>query len=154
MRNTKAALEWITGILNDRKISFQVDGGLAAKIYGSNRPLADIDIIIPNKDIETLAPILKDYIKFGPARYKDDKWDLLLMSLKYMDQDIDISGAGEARIFDKNKNEWVETETDFNNSEVAEIFGMHLPVIPKEQLIREKIQLSRPMDVEDVNAIS
>lgn len=154
MRNIEAALKWIVSILEEREIPFQIDGGLAAKIYGSNRPLADIDMIIPNKDIETLAPMLKDYIKFGPVRYKDGNWDLLLVSLRYMDQDIDISGADEAKIFDKTSGQWILTKTEFDKSEVGELFGMHLPVIPKEQLIREKIQLSRPVDIEDVNVIS
>ena len=153
MRNTKAALEWIVGILKTNKTPFQVDGGLAAKIYGSNRPLADIDLVVPNDAIYVIEPTVREYIKFGPARYKDDQWDLLLMSLRYMDQDIDISGADEAKIFDKNKNEWTETEIDFNNSEIVEIFGMHLPVIPKKQLINEKSELSRPVDIEDIRAI-
>lgn len=154
MRNIEAALEWIVKILEERKMPFQIDGGLAAKIYGSDRPLADIDIIVHNKDIELLALILKDYIKFGPEKFHDDNWDLLLlMTLEYMDQLIDISGAEEAKIFDKNTSDWVAIETDFDKPEIRELFGMHLPVIPKEQLVREKSKLLRPVDIEDIKAI-
>lgn len=153
MRNIESALKWIVTVLEDKKVPFQIDGGLAAKAYGSNRPLADIDLIIPNKEIAVLAPALRDYIKFGPARYRDKNWDLFLMTLEYMGQTIDISGAEEAKIFDKNNNEWVVMKTDLNNPEIKKLFGMHLPVIPKEQLIREKSQLLRPVDLEDIKAI-
>lgn len=47
MKNAKAALIWIADILKKQQIRFQISGGLAAIAYGANRPLADIDIDIP-----------------------------------------------------------------------------------------------------------
>ncbi|MFZ2522802.1 MAG: hypothetical protein WAW92_00245 [Minisyncoccia bacterium] len=46
MRNTEGALRWIVNILESKSIQFQVTGGFAAKLYGSQRELADIDIDI------------------------------------------------------------------------------------------------------------
>ncbi|HLC94380.1 MAG TPA: hypothetical protein VJH96_02335 [Patescibacteria group bacterium] len=43
-RDTKKAFRWIVGILQTYKIPFQITGGFAARFYGANRPLYDIDI--------------------------------------------------------------------------------------------------------------
>jgi hypothetical protein len=43
MDKTKNALKWIIGILNKHKIEYQISGGLAGRMFGSNRELHDID---------------------------------------------------------------------------------------------------------------
>lgn len=48
-QNIKEALAWITNILKKYSIPFQITGGLAAILYGSKRPLEDIDIDIPEE---------------------------------------------------------------------------------------------------------
>ena len=58
-----------------------ISGGFAARLYGATRDLADIDIDIPEDRFAELIPQVKEYIKLGPARYKDDNWDLFLMTL-------------------------------------------------------------------------
>ena len=45
-RHTKEAFEWIISILRNHKIPFEIIGGFAARLYGSRRMLADIDIDI------------------------------------------------------------------------------------------------------------
>src|SRR5690348_12670369 len=48
-KDTKSALHWIVNILKKLNINFQIAGGLAANIYGADRPLHDIDIDIPEE---------------------------------------------------------------------------------------------------------
>lgn len=42
MKNTKSALIWITDILKQHQIPFQISGGLAAIAYGATRPFSKI----------------------------------------------------------------------------------------------------------------
>jgi len=72
MKNkSKKAFKWIITVLRKNKIPFRITGGFAAKIYGSQRELADIDIEIPDSYFDKILPEVKKYIIFGPAKYKD-----------------------------------------------------------------------------------
>ena len=78
-RDTEAAFKWIVGLLQKYSIPFQISGGFAAKLYGSNRELADIDIGIPDSRFEDIYEEIKPYLIYGPEHYLDDEWDLKLM---------------------------------------------------------------------------
>jgi hypothetical protein len=104
MRKTKEAFTWIVGLLRKHKIPFHISGGFAANIYGSNRPLVDIEI--PDKKIFEIQNDVKKFIIYGPKRYKDKEFDLLRMTLKYKGQEIDICGINSQKLFDKKANKW------------------------------------------------
>ncbi len=152
MRDTEAALKWIVEILNKHKIPFQIAGGFAAIIYGSLRELADIDIDVPKYCYDKILHEVKDYIVFPPQKYKDENWNLELMTLKFKGQNIDISS--EAKIFDKRENQWVDLKTDFSNSDYMEIYNITVPVIRKKDLIEYKNKLLREVDKKDVEALT
>lgn len=42
-----SSAQWIVGLLRDKEIPFQICGGLAAKGYGAERELYDINLFVP-----------------------------------------------------------------------------------------------------------
>ncbi len=150
VRHTEKAFKWIISLLQARKIPFVIFGGLAAKGYGAGRSLADIDIAIPE---ERFGEIYYNYIKYafwGPDTYKDENWDIFLVSLEYEGQEIDLC-ATRYKIFDKRLGKWVSKERDLGLFNTVEFYGLHVPVIAKSSLFEEKLQLGRKADKEDVS---
>lgn len=151
--NIKEVLTYIINILTELKIPFHLTGGVAAIAYGAKRPLYDIDIDIPENQFEKLYLRVKEFVTFGPGNFKDQKWDLTMMTIKYRDVSIDISGAYTGKIFDEKSNKWLKYNSDLKNTETHEVFGLSLPVISKEVLISYKTILGRPTDLEDIDAM-
>lgn len=149
--NTIEALRWVVDILKNNNVSFQLTGGFAAKLYGSTRELADIDIDIEENGFEKIFDEVKDYIIYGPKQYKDSNWDLMLMTLKYKNQIIDI--AGEEKIFDHEKKVWIQQRLDFTNGTYFTMYDLNVPVIPEEKLINYKKKINREVDIEDVKEL-
>ena len=98
MKNPGKTFNWIIGILKKNNIPFVITGGLAAKSYRSPRNLNDIDIDVHDKDLNSILKEIRLYITFGPEQYKDERWDLLLLTLNHEGQDIDISGGDNGKI--------------------------------------------------------
>ena len=151
-RDTKRALGWIVGILKKHQVPFQISGGCAAKIYGSPRELSDIDIDIPEDCFEKIIDDVKSFIIYGPEQYKDQKWDLYLMTLNYTGQEIDIGGQ-KAKISTKNRTKWVDFNSDFSKAVKKEFLGLEVPVIPKEDLISYKQLLDGNHQQVDIESI-
>jgi hypothetical protein len=149
----KSALVWITNILNSKKIPFQISGGLAAKIYGSPRPLNDIDIDIFEENFINIYKDVKPYIIYGPDQYKDEKWDCYLMTLNYFGQEIDICALNNTKITTKDNKTWIPLFSDLKNINYQEYLGIVIPVIPKQELIYYKSQLNGDHQLIDINAI-
>ncbi len=138
MRDVKAALSWITQLLESFDIPYQIAGGLAARVYGSKRELADIDIDIPQSGFNKILDNVKEYIIYGPTHYKDDHWDLYVMTLCYQEQEIDLTSTGNVKIFNSIKGEWESLETDLSKACRMEIMEINVPVIPKYDLLSYK----------------
>ena len=153
MKNTKAALKWITEILNDNAIPFQITGGFAARLYGSNRPLYDIDLEISDNDFEKLTPFVKGYLFYGPDRSKDETFDILLMTLEYKGQLIDISGANTDMLYNKEAKRWESCNTDITQAVEMEVYNLRVPVATWQSLLEYKKRAARPTDLEDVKNI-
>ena len=47
MKDSQRAFDWITTLLDELGHPYVVVGGLAAIVYGSKRPLFDIDLDVP-----------------------------------------------------------------------------------------------------------
>jgi hypothetical protein len=151
MKNAKQALRWIVAALEKRGVRYQITGGLAAKIYGSKRKLADIDIAIPEKDFPKILPDVRKYVQFGPASVRGKKWRAeRYMKLNYQGQVIELDGAYKTKIFDKKAKRWVKYGIDLTKAKRKTIYGLRIPVIPKKSLIRQKKILSRKVDKSDL----
>src|SRR5438105_4727830 len=118
-RNTRASLVWITNILRELNIPFQISGGLAAQAHGATRELWDIDI--PENKFEILKESVRDYIIFGPTHIQEKPWDLELMTMKHYGQYIDLSGAYQVKIFNQITGDWHKIPVDFSKSITIEI---------------------------------
>ena len=49
---------------------------------------------------------MREFITYGPEHFKNDKWNLLLMTLNHQGQMIDLSGAYHAKIFNEQTKKW------------------------------------------------
>lgn len=152
MKNTEKAFRWIIEILEQHYIAYKISGGLAARLHGAQRELADIDIEVADADVAKIAEEVRSYIVFGPTRYKDENWDLELMTLEYEGQEIDIAGI-EAMIFDQKTESWVACPGDLTTIEVKEAFGRQVPVESLQTLISYKTMLGREVDREDIKQL-
>jgi len=146
--------DWIIGILKEYKIPYRISGGFAARIYGSRRSLADIDIEIPDSKFNEIIPEIKPYIKIGPKQFKDKQMDTYGLSMEYKGQIIDISGTETEKLFDVRKDNWVKSKIDLSKVIKRKVYGKIVNVIRKEDLIAYKQMIRRKVDIEDIKAIS
>ena len=152
MRQTAEALHWIVWILRKHKVPFWITGGFAANIYGSQRPLADIDIDLPDKCIFDVLPEVQKYVIYWPQHYKDWAFDMLLVTLKYKGQEIDLWWCSDEQIYNKGAHHRENFQAHFAQATRKKVFGLILPIIPKEQLIKYKRKNLEHVD--DVSVIS
>ena len=137
----KNSLDWIINKLSG--IDYQITGGLAANLYGSGREVYDIDIEVSDLDVWRLGFLCEDYIVYGPSRYVDEHFDLLLMTLDYGGQLIDVCGIDSMSIRGERQ------EIDLGSS--VEVDGYR--VVGLGDLIAYKKLLGRDVDLIDIRNI-
>lgn len=152
MKETEKAFLWIINLLEQKGIGYRISGGFAAQVYGVKRELADIDIQIKDEDIPLIKENVKPYIIFGPARYQDENWDLNLMTLEYLGQEIDIASTN-ALFFNQNTKLWQKWVTGLDDFETREVYDKKVPIEPFQSLIAYKTNLAREVDLEDVRQL-
>ncbi len=150
MKQSSKALRWIVNIFRKNGIPFQVVGGLAAKAYGATRKLHDIDIYVPDKHMNTIINQTKEFIIWGPKRIKIKNWDLEFIKIRYAGQLIEIGPPEKTKIYNNEKRRWFKEKIDFSKSEIREVMGIKIPVMPKNQLISRKQKLARNVDKIDL----
>jgi hypothetical protein len=146
-------LRWISELLHTHNVPYVVVGGLAAYAYGSDREVADIDIDLPERYLRELFPKVREFVTFGPGRYRDENFDIELMTLDYHGQLIDLTGAESVRLFDTGAQRWCDLPTDLAAFEMHSLWGIEVPVITKARLCEYKLLLNREVDKLDVRAI-
>lgn len=144
---------WIVGLLRDRNILFQICGGLAAKGYGAERELNDIDLFVPGEHFATVVQAGQAYISKPAKHYCEEGWDLTYVQFKYEGIKVEVGNADGAQIFDVASQTWVPLHIEFDRYETASVLGLELPLMLREDLIRYKTMLSRPVDIDDIRAM-
>lgn len=149
----EVAAKWIIGLLREKNIPFLVCGGLAAKGYGSERELNDIDLFVPGERFSEVVQAGQGFISKPAARYREEGWDLTYVQFMHDGVKVEVGKAKDMRIFDVNSQAWIPLNVDFSRYETVGLLGLELPLMRKEDLIRYKTALSRPVDMEDLRAI-
>jgi len=152
-KKTIDALKWIVEIFNKNNVPYRIGGGFAAKLYGSSRPLNDIDFGIPDEYLFKILPDIKDYITWGPARWQDGKWDCELITLDYHGQEIDISGTDTKKISNKERTKWISGTSFPYNTLDMNIEGIEIKVMNPEDLMEYKMELDGDHQLIDIQAI-
>jgi len=156
-KSTKEALHWIVNLLRKHKIPFYISGGFAAHIYGSPRPINDIDIDIPEKHFQNVLQTTRKYVTWGPEKHLHRPWDVHVFTLTYKGQEIDISSGDTMRFYDKKKKRWTLGPSNFSTAARKKVFDIIVPVIPKKDLLTYKLLLesysSKPHQKIDVDAL-
>lgn len=150
----KAALKWLTGILDLQQVQYQIVGGLAAIIYGGSREVADIDLYIHRSDAEKVLPLVMDYISKPLTHYVEENWDLEYFQLLYGSQKIEIGLVPGTRIKSSEDDLWHELKMDFSESVAATYQGIDVQVIPVDALIEYKRILGREVDLIDIRELT
>ena len=147
------AAKWIVGLLRDRNIPYQICGGLAAKGYGAERELNDIDLFVSREHFDAVVQAGQAYISKPATHYCEEGWDLTYVQFMYEGVKVEVGNADGAQIFDAASQAWVPLNIDFARYETVNLLGLELPVMLKSDLIRYKSVLSRPVDIDDIRAI-
>ena len=74
--------------------------------------------------------------------------------MEYRGQVIDISGTDSERLYDRRTRRWVKSRIDIENVTLRTVYGIHAPLIPKDQLIAYKSIIRRPVDLTDIRALA
>ena len=153
LSNFYTALKWIINVFNKHSINYQLVGGVAAYVYGSERKINDIDFYIDFSELKKIHLEIKKFTTWGPLRWKDENWDITFLKMVYRNQKIEIGDITNCFIYSKKENRWIKQHidlTDYNNAEVDKIA---VKIMKKEKLIAYKSLLEREVDLQDIEQI-
>jgi|SRR3989344_4415001 len=137
------ALKWIVDMLNRNNIPYCIGGGMATYLYGSGRPVNDIDISVSGKYFSTIVPLVKDYIIAGPKHYKNDKWDCTTLSLNYNGQDVDLTDVDTLMMNRKDGTGWIRNKEIYQKypNIIKEVDGISISLMDPRVLLEYKQEL-------------
>lgn len=134
-------------LLNENEVEYVVLGGFAVIIHGHVRTTGDIDILINTSNINAEKMLLV-MLKFGYGEYdfelKDftEKPGIISLDQQYGKIEILTSTLG------------IEFEDCYKNSLSVETNGVKVNYIGLQDLIKNKIAVARPKDIEDVRNLT
>jgi hypothetical protein len=91
----------------------------------------------------------------GPEHFVDDSWDITFVKIDYRGQRIELGDSStEPKFFNRKKRRWEVQRIDYEHSSIVEVFGVEVPVMPKDELIRYKSALGREVDAANIEQIT
>ncbi len=149
--NALKALECIITIFVKHNISYQIIGGFAVHLYGSTRPVDDIDIAIEAGGMEKIIHDIDKYIVVGPMHFVDEEYDLNpWVNLNVDGVKFDIFEITDAKHYEKTSGQFVPFDIVFEQSRCMSFGMLALNVMPREKLILYKSRLDGEVDKVDV----
>jgi hypothetical protein len=137
----RAAAFQVLDVLERHTIPHQITGGWAAKFYGCEAPLEDLDFDISEAFLPLLTTHFQPHIVFHGPRYVDERWDLSLLTINLNGQEVDFCGVETARLYNQTKQQWLPYQTDFQNFEVFDFASRKVCVRPPSALLDYKQNL-------------
>ena len=148
------ALGWITDLLAEAEIPFQVAGGVAAAAYGVTREVNNIDLYIAAEHVPQVMRLVGvERIVHQPWRHRDESWDLILLAVEYKGQRIEVRVADVVRFRERATGKWLDAAIDLDGSVPVVIWGVEVPVMPRAQLVEYKHRLDRDIDRQDLSEL-
>jgi len=150
------ALRFIMPELEKRSLRWVITGGFACYVYGVPRKLTDIDIDIDtSKDtaaFKDLFACVSAHITQPLIHFVDQNNDNYNFEITVAGQLIDICPMAELKVFDRNVAKYVAFYDGFPASEEGDFFGLKLPLLSKELIIKNKEMYvwQRESDVADI----
>lgn len=151
---TLRGFKWIVEILNKNKIPYRIGGGFAAHVYGSPRPINDIDISVSGRYFPIIVPEVFGYIVAGPQHYLNEKWDCDTLSLDYHGQKIDLTNVDTLRMSNKEQTAWIQAKDLYNQYDpvVMRVEGTDVSLFDPRGLIAYKKELGGEHQQIDIDA--
>lgn len=150
--NHLQALRFIISILTKHNIDYQLTGGVAGNIYGSQWPLHDIDIEVARKDMDRVAELFKDYITRPISRFVDDEFDLLMMTLQISEIDVDINQVEDAFVVRDGVK--IKLDSDLSRANRINWQGIEILVQPLDDIIHYKEIIRREADLAELKQLA
>ncbi len=159
-QNALSALGFVIPLLTKRSFRWCITGGFACYVYGVKRELTDIDIDI---DTSKDSSAFQDFVReLTPAtsqpleHFVDQNYDNYNFEITVNGQVVDICPMAEMKLFDKVSSTYQPFYRGvFPDIEVLDFFGLKLPLLSKELVIRNKEELrwQRESDVKDIEGL-
>ena len=143
-QKTLDGLKWIVTILNKIDAPYRIGGGTATHLYGSGRPVNDIDISISGKYFPSILPLVREFITIEPTHYSNEKWDCTTLSLNYYGQDIDLTDVDTLLMRSKDEKEWIKNKEIYEKhpNQIAQVDGVNVTLMHPRVLLEYKKHLS------------
>jgi hypothetical protein len=154
------ALSFIIPLIEERKMRWVITGGFAFYAYGVKRKLSDIDIDLDTSKDSSIFNEFMASLKLQMTQplehLVDQNYDNYNFEITINDQIIDICPMAEMNIFDKSLGTYQNFYKDgFPAIEVVDFFGLKLPLLAKELVIKNKEMLvwQRESDLADIRGL-